>query len=56
VVARKKNGEIHIYINFIDINRASIKYNYALPNMDMLLQHVIGSALMSMLDGFFGYI
>jgi hypothetical protein len=52
VVVRKKNGEIHLCVDFRDINRASIKYNYPLPNMEMLLQQVIGSALMSMLDGF----
>jgi hypothetical protein len=38
-----------------DLNKESIKDNYPLPNMEMLLQQVIGSALMSMLDGFSGY-
>jgi hypothetical protein len=55
VVVRKKNGEIHLCVDFRDLNRESIKDNYPLPNMEMLLQQVTGSALMSMLDGFFGY-
>jgi hypothetical protein len=32
-----------------------LKDNYPLPNMEMLLQQVTGSAVMSMLDGFSGY-
>jgi len=53
VVVRKKNGENCICVDFGDLNRASIKDNYLLPNMEMLLQKVIGSTLMFMLDGFF---
>jgi hypothetical protein len=42
-------------VNFRDLNKSRIKDNYPLPNMEMLLQQVTGSALMSMLDGFSGY-
>ena len=55
MVVKKKKGEIFLCVDFRDINRASIKNNYPLPNMEMLLQQVIGFALMSMLDGFYGY-
>lgn len=37
------------------INRASLKGNYPLSNMESLLQQVTSSAFMSMLDGFSGY-
>ena len=37
------------------MNQASLKDNFALPNMDHLLQTVTGSEMMSMLDGFSGY-
>jgi hypothetical protein len=47
--------EKSLCVDFRDLNRASIKDNYPLPNMEMLLQQVTGSALMSMLDGFSGY-
>jgi len=56
VVVRKKNGEILLCIDFRYLNREKIKDNYQLPNMEMLLQQVIGSALISLLDGFSGYI
>jgi len=55
VVVKKNIGDIHLCVNFRDINKVNIKENYPLPNMEMLLQQVIGSAIMSMLDGFLGY-
>ena len=55
MVVRKKTGEIHLCVDFRDLNKVSIKDNYPLPNMEMLLQQVIGFALMSMLDEFSGY-
>jgi len=55
MVVRKKNGEIFVLVYFIDLNWESIKDNYQLPNMEILLQHVTGCPLMSMLDGFLGY-
>jgi hypothetical protein len=55
IIVRKKSGEIHLCVDFRDLNKESIKDNYPLPNMEMLLQQVTGSSLMSMLDGFSGY-
>jgi hypothetical protein len=52
---RKKRGEIRLYVGFRNINRVSLKDNYRLPNMDYILQKVVGSQKMSMLEGFFGY-
>ena len=34
---------------------SSLKDNYCVPNMEAMLQKVIGSELMSMMDGFLGY-
>jgi len=42
-------------VDFKDLNKESIKDKYPFPNMEMLLQQVTGSTLMSMLDGFSGY-
>ena len=42
-------------VDIIYLNKASIKGNYPLPNMEFLLQQVTGSACMNMLDGFSGY-
>lgn len=41
-------------MDFQNLNQASLKDNYALPNMDHLLQIVVGVEMMSMLDGFSG--
>jgi len=55
VPVRKKNGEIRLCIDFRNLNRVSLKDNYPLPKMDHILQRVVGSQRMSMLDGFSGY-
>ena len=55
IIVRKKNGEIRICIDFGNLNQASLKDNYPFPNMENLLQSVIGAGMLSMLDGFSGY-
>lgn len=55
MVVRKKNGEIRLCVDFRNLNVACEKDNYALPNMETLLQRVTRSGMMSMLDGFSGY-
>jgi hypothetical protein len=55
VPVRKNNREIRICIDFRNLNRVSLKDNYPLPKMDHILQKVVGSQTMSMLDGFSGY-
>ena len=55
VPIRKKNGEIRISIDFKNLNKVSLKDNYPLPKMDHILQRVVGSQRLSMLDGFSGY-
>jgi hypothetical protein len=51
----KKNGGIYLCVYFHAFNRASIKDNFPLPNMEMILQQVAGSKMMSLLDDFYGY-
>ena len=55
VPVRKKKGEIRICIDFRNLNKVSLKDNYPLPKMDHILQKVVGSQRMSMLDGFSRY-
>jgi hypothetical protein len=55
VPVRKKNGEIRLCVDFRNLNRSSMKDNYPLPKMEHILQRVIGSSRMSMIDGFLGY-
>lgn len=52
---KKKNREIRICVDFCNLNQASLKDNFALPNMDYLLQTIAGSKMMSMFDVFLGY-
>jgi hypothetical protein len=55
VPVRKKNGEIRLCVDFRNLNRCSWKDNYPLPKMEHILQRVVGSSRMSMIDGFSGY-
>ena len=55
VSVRKKTGEIRFCIDFRDLNKASLKDNYPLPKMNHILQRVVGSRRISLLDGFSRY-
>jgi ribonuclease HI len=55
VPVRKKNGEIRLCVDFRNLNRCSRKDNYPLPKMEHILQRVVGSSRLSMIDGFSGY-
>jgi hypothetical protein len=55
VPVRKKNGEIRLYVDFLNLNKSSLKDNYPLPKMDHVLEKVVGANRMSMIDGFSGY-
>lgn len=55
VPVKKKNGDIRLCVDFRNLNVASLKDNYSSPNMEAMLQRVIGCDLLSMMDGFSGY-
>jgi hypothetical protein len=55
VPIRKNSGEITLSVDFENLNRVSLKANYPFPKMDYILQKVVGSHKISMLDGFSGY-
>jgi hypothetical protein len=55
VPVQKTIDQIRLFVDFRALNRASVKYHFSLPNMEMILQQVAGSQMMSLLDGFFGY-
>jgi hypothetical protein len=55
VPVRKKSDEIRLCVDFWNLNKVSLKDHYPLPKMDYILQKVVGSQKMSMLDGFSGY-
>jgi hypothetical protein len=55
VPVRKTTGQIRLCVDFRALNRVSVKDHFPLPNMEMILQQVAGSQMMSLLDEFFGY-
>jgi hypothetical protein len=55
VPVRKKSGEIRLCVDFINLNKCSLKDNYPLPKMDHILQRVVDAHKLSLLDGYFGY-
>jgi hypothetical protein len=55
VPVRKKNGDITLCVDLRNLNRISKKDNYPLPNMEHILQRVIGASRISMIDGFSSY-
>jgi hypothetical protein len=48
-------GIFKLCVDFRNLNRASDKDNYPVPPMEQILQHVSGSEMLSLLDGFSGY-
>lgn len=54
-INRKKNGVIHICIDFRNLNKSCMKDNFPLPPMEQIVQSVVGSELMTLLNGFSRY-
>jgi len=55
ILVQNKNSDIQLCIDFCDLNQVSVKDHFPLPFMDGILQHVVGSEMMFLLDGFSGY-
>eukprot|EP00253_Pinus_taeda_P028554 PITA_28554 len=55
VPTRKKSGEIRLCVDLRNLNQVSLKDHYPLPKMDHILQRVVGSSKISLLDGFSGF-
>ena len=52
---QKNKGEIWLCVDFHNLNKVYLKYNYPLVKMDHILQKGVGSQRISMLDSFSGY-
>ena len=55
VLVKKKNGQIRCCVDFRNLNKACSKDKFPLPNMDLLIDSAVGSAMFSFMDGFSGY-
>jgi hypothetical protein len=55
ILVWKNTGEIRLCVDFRALNRASVKEKVHLPNMEIILQQVARSQMMSLLDIFSCY-
>ena len=55
VPVKKKNGQIRCCVYFRNLNRACLKDEFPLPNMDFLIDSAVGSTMFSFMDDFSGY-
>ena len=51
----KKNGKVRVYVDFSDLNQATLNNNFPLPHIDVLVDHMVGNHLFSYMDGFSRY-
>jgi hypothetical protein len=55
VVVPKKEDKIRVCVDFRDLNWISLKDNFSLPHLDMLVDNASRSSTYSFMDGFLGY-
>ena len=51
----KKDGKVIMCVDFLDLNKASLKDDFPLPHIDVLVDNTTSHALLSFMDGFSGY-
>ena len=54
-IEKKDLGKIRVFIDFIDLNKATPKDEYPMPIADMLINEASGHRVISFLDGNAGY-
>ena len=48
-------GEIRVCTNFRDLNKACMKDDFSLPNIDMIIDSLASYEMLSFMDGFLRY-
>ena len=51
----RKDGKVKMCVDFQDLNNASLKDDFPLPHIDVLVDNIARHALLSFIDGFSGY-
>ena len=51
----KKDIKVRVCVDFRDLNKASLKDDFPLPHINMLVDNTAGHAMLSFMDGFSGY-
>ena len=52
---KKKNGQIRVYVDFLDLNKAYLKDLFPLPHVDTLVDFTLGHQMFSFMNRFSGY-
>ena len=55
VPVAKKQGTIHVYVDYRDLNKACPKDKYPMPFIDQIIYNYTGSVIFSFMDGFSRY-
>jgi hypothetical protein len=55
VLVTKKQGTIHVCVDYRDLNKACPKDNYPMPFIDQIIDNCVRSVIFSFMDGFSGY-
>jgi hypothetical protein len=55
VPVAKKQGTIHVCVDYRDLNKSCPKDNYPTPFIDQIIDNCAGSVIFSFMDGFSGY-
>ena len=55
VLVPKKDRKFRMCVVFRDLNKASLKDDFPLPYIDILVDNTTGHALLLFMDGFLGY-
>ena len=55
VPMKKKNGQIRYCVDFRNLNKACLKDEFPLPNIDLLVDSAVGNSMFSFMDGYSGY-
>lgn len=48
----EKDGKVRMCVDYQDLNRASLKDDFPLPQMDVFVDNIVRHALFSLMDGF----
>ena len=55
VLVRKKNGKLRVCIDYRALNKCTVKDDFPLPFLNIILEEVAGKQRYTFFDGYFGY-
>ena len=55
VLVKKANGKWRMFMDFMNLNKASPKDSFSLPRIDQLVDSTDGHKLLTFVDAFSGY-